>query len=90
MMHNQEEHTDKHTATPSLLSQSKTWQSISGLLSSGSKLTALARSESVKEHGKESRPGVRTVLIGDIIIAHVEVVLSQMEGESVQGIGLPK
>jgi len=63
---------------------------ILSLLSSGSKLAVLVQSEYAKEHGKERRPGVVTALIGDITRGHAGVSLSQMEGESVQGIGLPK
>jgi len=60
------------------------------LLSSGSKLAVLVQSESAKEHGKGDRPSVVTALIRDIIRGHVEVSLSQTEGESVQGISLLK
>ena len=63
---------------------------ISSLLSSGSKLAVLVQSESAKEHGKGSRPGVVAALIGDITRGHAEVNLSQVEGGSVQGIGLTK
>jgi hypothetical protein len=49
---------------------------ILNLLSSGSKLAVLVQSESVKEHGKEHRPGVATALIRDIIRSHAEASLS--------------
>jgi len=92
MIHIQQEHIEKHIATLSLLSQSKIWQQITilNLLSSGNKLAVLAQSESVKEHGKEHRPGVATALIRDTIRGHVEASLSQVEEENVQGIGLQK
>src|SRR6266536_1998726 len=92
MIHILQEHIEKHIAALFLLSQSKTWQLIttSSLLSSGNKLAALVQGESVKEHGRENKPGAATALIGDITRSHVEASLSQVEGGSVQGTGLPK
>jgi hypothetical protein len=49
---------------------------ILNLLSSRNKLAVLAQSESVKEHGKEHRPGVATALIRDTIRGYTEASLS--------------
>jgi hypothetical protein len=57
------------------------------LLLFGNRLDVLVRSESAKGNGKENRPDAVIALIGDIIRGHVGVSLSQMEEESVQGIG---